>query len=547
MTTFNIMRVLSAHMPYRNLIWALLALVIFVETATAQSSTTTHPTDGSTPLGMAPGAPAGSYPLSGFDNVNLYSGNLSFSLPLMQVGGRGEAGYTMRLAIDQRWEIRHDTDISNCSPGGCSFTHRYYAMPMLWEPIRPSYGPGVMIGRQSGRTILNCGSGYTRFTTTITRFTFMASDGTEYEFRDKLTGGQPLESGCNVSPRPSRGREFVTVDGTSATFICDETIFDETGGTNKLFKSGYIKFRDGNVYRINQGLVEWIRDRNGNIVKFSYDTQKRVTTIIDSLNRVITITYGNASQFYDLVSFKGSDGAIRSIKVGGVNALGEPAINSLRADYRATGFKTYLQLFPAIIPSFNTIFSPLNSAFIELSDGRKYRLYYNPYGELARVELPTGGAFEYDWEGGPQSDATGVISGTGASGFAEYNIYRRVSTKRIYPDGGSLFAGSAFETKFKFIKGINPNGAEAEFIDVEVRDAGNSLVSKTTHYHHGTPISSFTIGPIDYPFWKNGREYKTETFDGANGRRVENNWQPRLLHTWAGEDPRIADTTRIIM
>jgi hypothetical protein len=32
---------------------------------------TTSATDGSTPLGLQPGAPAGSYALSGFDNVNL--------------------------------------------------------------------------------------------------------------------------------------------------------------------------------------------------------------------------------------------------------------------------------------------------------------------------------------------------------------------------------------------------------------------------------------------------------------------------------------------
>ena len=35
---------------------------------------TTSSYDGKTPSGLAPGAPAGSYPLSGFDNINLYNG-----------------------------------------------------------------------------------------------------------------------------------------------------------------------------------------------------------------------------------------------------------------------------------------------------------------------------------------------------------------------------------------------------------------------------------------------------------------------------------------
>src|SRR6266498_4485560 len=62
----------------------------------------TSPTDGSTPLGIAPGAPAGSFALSDFENVNLYNGNLNFQLPLLRVGGRGGAGYTMTLKLDSK-------------------------------------------------------------------------------------------------------------------------------------------------------------------------------------------------------------------------------------------------------------------------------------------------------------------------------------------------------------------------------------------------------------------------------------------------------------
>jgi len=35
------------------------------------------PADGFTPLAMTPGAPSGSFALSGFENVNLFNGNLS--------------------------------------------------------------------------------------------------------------------------------------------------------------------------------------------------------------------------------------------------------------------------------------------------------------------------------------------------------------------------------------------------------------------------------------------------------------------------------------
>src|SRR5262245_54386164 len=63
-------------------------------------------TDGATPLGLAPGAPAGSYALSGFESVNLYNGNLNFHLPLVQVAGRGSAGYALMMLIDRKWLVK---------------------------------------------------------------------------------------------------------------------------------------------------------------------------------------------------------------------------------------------------------------------------------------------------------------------------------------------------------------------------------------------------------------------------------------------------------
>lgn len=56
-------------------------------------------TDGSTPLALQPGAPAGSYALSDLDNINPYNGSLNFRLPLLSISGRGTAGFTMTLPL----------------------------------------------------------------------------------------------------------------------------------------------------------------------------------------------------------------------------------------------------------------------------------------------------------------------------------------------------------------------------------------------------------------------------------------------------------------
>ena len=58
----------------RVVIFTLLVAAI-VNTAQAQEQVT----DGTTPVGLKPGAPAGSYALSDFENVNLFNGNLNFA------------------------------------------------------------------------------------------------------------------------------------------------------------------------------------------------------------------------------------------------------------------------------------------------------------------------------------------------------------------------------------------------------------------------------------------------------------------------------------
>src|SRR5205085_5631706 len=88
---------------------ALLILMFLAgSSALAQTTTTTSSTDGRTPSGLQAGAPAGSYALSGFENVNIYNGNLDFRLPLLKVKGRGSAQMTTALALNLKsWHVKH--------------------------------------------------------------------------------------------------------------------------------------------------------------------------------------------------------------------------------------------------------------------------------------------------------------------------------------------------------------------------------------------------------------------------------------------------------
>jgi YD repeat-containing protein len=371
-----------------------LAVLFFILSIAARAQSTTS-TDGQTPLGLEPGAPAGAYALSGFDNINLYNGNLNFRLPLMHIGGRGGAQMTMALPIETHWRVLH-LSLPPIPPNPPS--ESYFLLPSMWNPIQPGYGPGVLIGRQTG-TPCDCGVSLSpQIRYTLTRLTFITPDGTEYELRDQLTQGKPADLGSSscLPPPPGnfgRGRVFVTGDGSAMTFISDTLIDDRSVYSEFIYPTGYLFLRDGTRFRIENGIVISITDRNGNQLLFEYDQYKNVTAIIDSLNRRVTITYGNSlnGATYDEISWKGFQGATRRIRVWG-GWLRDRLRGGTAQGSTGYTLRTMHSLFPEMPGQDDqTNFDwPVISA-VELPDGRRYEFYYNSYVELARVELPTGG------------------------------------------------------------------------------------------------------------------------------------------------------------
>src|SRR5262249_11655800 len=228
-----------------SVVGADLLMVLLMRNVNAQSNTatmtaTSSSIDGSTPTGLAPGGPAGSYALSGFDNINMYNGNLDFRLPLLHIGGRGSAGYTMVLPIkQQKWrvEFTHQQHVTVLDLHTIDVTYdheSWSAVKAWWTGLDAGYGPGVLQGRRTGWSLQDCvvlSNGVpnpivvyqnTTYQHTLTRLTFTAADGTEYDLRDQSTHGQPgaVTDPCNTTGT-NRGTIFTTADGTSATFIQD--------------------------------------------------------------------------------------------------------------------------------------------------------------------------------------------------------------------------------------------------------------------------------------------------------------------------------------
>lgn len=185
----------SFSRTFRALILSSSLLLLAFGGAFAQQQST----DGATPLGLAPGAPAGSYPLSDFEDVNLFNGSLNVALPLVKIGGRGDVGYSLMLRVDHKWLVQKEA--SEEQPP----VNIYTPQPGWWTDTgwAPIYSMGRMETRQGGSHDFVLGSGGCGYIhrQTLTRLTFTAPDGTEYELRDQGTNGQPVNATCTAYNR----------------------------------------------------------------------------------------------------------------------------------------------------------------------------------------------------------------------------------------------------------------------------------------------------------------------------------------------------------
>jgi hypothetical protein len=114
--------------------------LLFVSAGLAQNAslTTDIGQGGAIPVAQA-GTPEGSYELSGFETVNPFSGKLNVSIPLLKVGGRGDAGYTISLGVQTSWLVQTIQIITSGAVNSWG-----YAMVPVKSGIDP-YSPGGIV------------------------------------------------------------------------------------------------------------------------------------------------------------------------------------------------------------------------------------------------------------------------------------------------------------------------------------------------------------------------------------------------------------------
>ena len=518
----------QSHTARRRAIFAAVACLLLLAPA-ARPQDIPDLTDGFTPPEIAPGSPVGSFPLSGFDTINPYTGRLNFAFPVRTVAGRGGVSHPVLRRIDQSWSV--DTEKVGSQD-------EYYPLATSWS--NPSnYGPGSVAGRHAvtGSMCTGGGGGGGGVGTppdySLTRITFTGPGGSETQLRDAETNGEAFDNHLGYTSCADynsqnqalfRGKEFVAADGSGITFVSDTNIYDK-GAVETFQPYGYVYFPNGSAHRVVDGAIESSRDRNGNEIIYEYTDPYApgwVTKITDSLNRETTFEYliddFSCPRNYEhctKIEYKGYKGALHAVWIR-FDKLQDLLISG-------SSLKTMAQLFPTLDGSSCCNFNPTKIASIAIPDGRTYEFKYNEYAELSWVKLPTGARYEYDW-------VAGTTNAGGASDDKKL-IIRRVDEKRTYLDDTTSTAESTTRFSIEETTDCQPLStmAGARAIVEHLGDNGTTTLSMERHYHCGVPGDSDELDPTDYGSWKKGRQYKIERLLSAStvGQTQEMTWEQR--------------------
>ena len=533
------------------LTWLAIQFLVLALTGVAVGQTTST-TDNGIPSGLAQGSPS-----QELDYVSNYNGHLTVRVPLLSIRGRS-AGVSLNLVRNSsHWVVQKVQDRNHITYNPKADLNGKGLRLPFYDPARLY----LQNSTNSGALCLNFNNGFPA--TTLRRFILITSDGDEHELRDQSYDGQPLTYTFSTGNGAARGTIFRSSDGSDLTFISDTPIFDVCSNGRSETGTGYLLFPNGTRYRFVDGLLQTIRDRNGDTLTFTYGTNvsdqrtyRRLTQVVDSINRSVTIAYSDVGivdppvLLYDQITYKGFGGTQRSIKVW-YSDLGQ----ALRSGYT---LQTYNCLFPGLNSTWvcggsggnNTIYTASVASKVELPNGDVYRLYYNPYRELARLETPTGAAIEYDYS--PQNPNYTTVK----------TITRRVAERRVFVNAND--ASPALRQVYSSTTTVDQSVTPFVFTTtslIEYRNPTNLLGSEQ-HLFHGAGDSKTLIGvPPTYKAWDEGLEFQINVFD-SNGtllRSVQSTWQQRAHVSWwpqpntqdsqanePTQDPRIAQTDIVL-
>lgn len=543
------------------------ALLVLRAPAAAQGS---H--DAGTPAESKGGTSSSStYAPDKLETVNLANGNLSISLPLVTVGGRGSAAFTLSLSYNSKvWSSSNTVEAAVKDQFGHeaypAITHYYakYDDPATYEPNRVELGggwsinmgpafkvrsvdidrinPGTCTGVQSDDGA-PCGYKYI-----LTKAWLVLPDGSEVELRDSLTDGAPAltlagQSGTHQRVDRYRGRVWHSTDGSFVTVVLDEGQTMAPPG----IVSGWVFLADGSRLRMEYGSCTKIIDRNGNFVMLR-DPLTGAAVYTDQLGRQVSVSEVASGVNVIVKGYGGASDRVVHIDTGVIGAEVGGVADNLRADFRSLlrpftagdHWKTREQgdFEHTITGPHTDLFSQSESeqyggvrvdearpvTRVQLLDGRSVRFRYNQYGEVAEVVYPGGGVSRIDYAGGSSS-----LCG----GFAPFNdvLDRRVVKRRLLTDGANVDA--------TWLYGGGSSSTSATIEAHEGDGAAGALLLWEKHYFLESAGAQYQLcsptrmNGTGYAKWGNSREYKVERQTGTGTQVTAKGWEQRAPVVWA--------------
>ena len=510
----------------------------------------------------------GSYTSADIGNINLANGALNFKLPLGEVGGRGVSLPITLNYGSKMWSASRGSDWDNSQdpphgPVERKVVYGSYAEADYGLDYYNRLVPGWTIGAQPllrarmieiGHFPNSCVPAYK-----LTRLTLVLPDKGEVELRDDQTNGAPIpvpsNSGCGYRDG-YRGPRWHAADGSGLIFVADSN-----NGPVQGFLAGVVITSDGTRYRFEDGpgvpyggtglaRCHSITDRHGNRITITYPNDE--VHYSDPLGRVTKVQRGvpdpaNPSVNLDLlVTLPGYGGQPRyyKVKLGIMNQHYRAGINpSLpvgtgRKDCEITphGYDQMpmgTALFPNSWGKYVTYIDHEGVVSeLVLPDGRSLHFKYNEHGEVAEVQLPTGGKVQYDY--GPTALPAGNTLNweKAASGpnmdSSVWEIDRALLTRRTYPDGSTL------EATWVYSYGGTGTVAVAAYSG----SSGQLLLSQKHYFLAAFRYLALQFEDPDgsgYNLWSTGLEYRTETLDasGAIISASEQDWSQRVPLVWS--------------
>ncbi|PYU20278.1 MAG: hypothetical protein DMG32_22715, partial [Acidobacteria bacterium] len=399
------------------------------------------------------------------ENISLTNGNVNLQVPLVTLPGRNGHNFTLGLVYDSAiWPLTHWVDpfVGDIWQFG-----QDYQAPVLDGVWRLNV-PTLQATQQQVSSQLGGIWCYTNFILTL-------GDGSKHWFKNKAycfhlnAQSQPVfDPQYQVNTNSSGDGGYILLDTTNSA---DAIVRPKGGGVIHLVPQ-YVTDTGMAFVTLASSLV----DTDGNKISIQgtsspFNPYPQVTSVTDTVGRVITITYPtNAAS----ISYKDSSGTTRTISLAYTSVALHPTFT--QPAYDGGSYNQNL---------LTTLTLPNNLT---------YSFQYNQYGELTKITYPTGGYTRYDyvafvhWREGRQTDDP--YGGTAA------NI-RQITARKVCRLATGTCGTEDVTTYTPTIDGTKTNNQFVDAIDPD----GNKTRYEFSYKANGPPVFFSYFSPRELNRW----------------------------------------------